>query len=195
MKKFAIILLAAFSAVSFSNDTDNGPLDEKIVDKEVFENKSYYETLGDMFQSGAKPEVSKLIEVVWSGRCFKKTNPYKPISSAYHFRKKRNEHVGPLGDNVTFYEALSLFSLYKIPNYFDDKDLLTLLTISRDYRKVSIRSKSYEITFSNGNKSALRVSGEYLVEELRDIPIGVGPLGKEYEVFGRCYYFIPEYHR
>ena len=195
MKNVLTVILVVFSAVSYSNDEVNGPLDEKMFDKEVNENTSYYEALGDMFQSGSKPEVSNLIEVVWSGRCFQKKAPYKPLNGAYHFRKKRNEDVGPLGDSVIFYEALSLWQPHKVPNYFDDKDLLTLLAISRDYRRVSVRSNSYEITFSNGNKSALRVSGEYLVEELRDIPIGVGPLGKEYEVFGRCYYFIPEYHR
>ena len=195
MKSLFTAMLVGFSAISFANVEVNGPLDKKMFNKEVNENKSYYETLGEMFQVGSKPEASKLIGVLWSGRCFLKDEPYKPMNGAYHFRKKRNEDVGPLGNNVISYEAGSVWNRSKAPNYFDDKDLSVLESLKFDYSKVNSNGDSFEIALNKKEKSSLRVSGKYLIEELSIIKEDVGPLGEGYQVGGRCYYFIPEYAR
>tara|TARA_B100001248_G_scaffold262299_1_gene257377 strand:- start:36 stop:167 length:132 start_codon:yes stop_codon:yes gene_type:complete len=42
MKWFITTVLISLSAVSFANVEVNGPLDNKMFDKEVNENKSYY---------------------------------------------------------------------------------------------------------------------------------------------------------
>tara|TARA_B100001248_G_C27398010_1_gene467214 strand:- start:4132 stop:4731 length:600 start_codon:yes stop_codon:yes gene_type:complete len=195
---FTTAILVGFSAVSFANVEVNGPLDKKMFNKEVNENKSYYETLGDMFQVGSKPEASKLIGVLWSGRCFLKDEPYKPTNGAYHFRKKRYEDVGPLGNNAISYEAASIWRRSEAPNYFDDKDLSVLKSlkfVKFDYLKVNSNRDSFEIAPNEKVKSSLRVSGKYLIEELSILKEDVGPLGEGYQVWGRCYYFIPEYAR
>ena len=100
MKRIFTAMLVGFSAVTFANAEVNGPLDNKLFNKEVNENKSYYETLGEMFQSGSKPQISKLLGVMWSGRCFTSDSQYEPTNGAYNFRRKVNLDVGPLGDNV-----------------------------------------------------------------------------------------------
>ena len=192
MKRFITGMLVCFSAISFANVEVNGPLDTKMFNKEVNESKSYYDTLGEMFQKGSKPEASKLMGVMWSGRCFKKSSPYKPVNGAYHFKKKRNQDVGPLGDSIVSYEASSIWRPSKAPNYFDD---LTIAEAKfRKYYRVFDFENSVAIKFDN-EFSKLRFSGKYLIEELSETKEDVGPLGEGYQVWGRCYYFVPEYTR
>lgn len=194
MKRLFTAMLVGFSAVSFANVEANGPFDTKMFTKEVNENKSYYETLGEMFQRGAKPEASKLMGVLWSGRCFKKTEPFEPINGAYHFKRKRNQDVGPIGDSVVSYEAVSWWKPSLPPNYFDNKTISEVVKSSDKFYRVFDSENSIAIKFNN-DLSNLRFSGKYLIEELSETKVDVGPLGEGYQVWGRCYYFIPEYAR
>lgn len=196
MKRLFTAMLVGFSAVSFASVEVNGPLDNKMFNKEVNENKSYYETLGEMFQSGSKPEASKLIDVLWSGRCFEAEAPYKPVNAAYNFRQKRNADVGPLGDNVVTYEAGSIWAPSKAPNYYDEMTV-SEVKFPKYYRAFDL-DNSVAIRYGNSSESIiskLRLSGKYLVEELSKSKSDVGPLGDNYKVLVRCYYFIPEFAR
>ena len=67
------------------------------------------------------------------------------------------------------------------------------------FNPVTVRNNSIEIPQSQSETSALRLSGEYLVEEIFSIDqtSDVGPLGPapERNAGIRCYYFIPEIAR
>lgn len=191
MKNLLIGLLALGSISSYASIEMNGPLDTEMFTKEVNENKSYYETLGEMFQSGSKPETSKLIGVLWSGRCFIKNEPFKPVNGGYHFKRKKNQDVGPLGDDVFFYEAASIWKRSKAPNYYDDKDISEVVLA---YSRVFDFENSIAIN-QNNHLLKLRFSGKYLIEEISAYKSDVGPLGECYQTWARCYYFIPEYTR
>tara|TARA_B100001248_G_C27288806_1_gene411408 strand:+ start:64 stop:501 length:438 start_codon:yes stop_codon:yes gene_type:complete len=145
-----------------------------------------------MFQNGSKPEATKLLGVMWSGRCFKKAAPYEPTNAAYHFKRKRNQDVGPIGDDIVSYEASSIWKTSAAPNYFDDKDVSVFS--NQSYFTVFNSENSVAIKFDN-DLSRLRVSGKYLIEEMSETKSDVGPLGEGYQLWGRCYYFIPEYAR
>lgn len=200
MKRLAAIGLFALSALSFANVETNGPLDEEMFTKEVHQNKNYFETLQGMFKKGTLPEPSKLLGVLWSGRCFKKKFPYSPLNAAYHFRRVKNPDVGPLGDDVILYEALSAWAPSKRANHYDKMELSEFLSEYKKvgYSRVSKRDVSLVIEFDN-TRSRLRSSGKYLVEQLsdREKDRDVGPLGdgQGEEAFTICYYFIPEYAR
>lgn len=195
MKRLFTVILIGFLTVSFANVEVNGPLDTKMFNKEVNENKSYYETLGEMFQSGSKPEISKLLGVLWAGRCFKKDSPYNAYNGGYHFRKSSDD-VGPLGDNIVSYEGNSFWRPNAAPNYFDDKDLSVVKGSNAPYLKIIEKNNGFEINYPSGYKNVLTLSGKYLVLEGRNMKNDVGPLGdSNYDVWARCYYFIPEYTR
>jgi hypothetical protein len=198
MKKIITGILVCFSAISFANVEVNGPLDTKMFNKEVNESKSYYETLGEMFQSGSKPEASKLLGVMWSGRCFTSESEYEPVNGAYHFKRKSNQDVGPLGDANISYEASSIWKRSASPSYFDDKDISQFTR--KTYYRVFDSENSVAIKYSSGDMtgiSKLKFSGKYLVEEVSETKSDVGPLGDgdNFKTTIRCYYFIPEYSR
>lgn len=194
MKKILIGLLVFGSITSFASDKLNGPLDTEMFTNEVNENKSYYETLGEMFKNGSKPSSSKLLDVLWSGRCFYKETPYKPRNKAYHFRKKSNQDVGPLGNGVVSFEAIGVYRRNKSPNYFDSMNISKFNKKSAhlSYDKVFDLDNSFSIKYGD-ILSKLRFSGKYLVEEIFTTTSDVGPLSEGYEILRRCYYFIPEY--
>ena len=75
-----------FSLSSFADII--GPLENSVLIKQLTEKKSYYKILSEKFQNGLMPQTSKLLDVLWSGRCFKRDKPYTPLNAALHFRKK-----------------------------------------------------------------------------------------------------------
>jgi hypothetical protein len=198
MKNILFVALMAITTVSANASTleINGPLDTAFYNAGVNEDKSYFDTLGDMFSSGTKPSPSMLVNKLWAGRCFDNSTPNDPRNGAYLFRKVVSD-VGPIGDNREVYEASSVTNSNKGPNYFDH---LTLKDVTKNldpsvkyYHKVTSTSNS----LVSGNDAAtfhVKLSGKYLVQEIREInKAKAGPISQPEEVYARCYYFIPEY--
>jgi hypothetical protein len=48
----------------------NGPLDEKLFEAEVNQDKTYFETLGDLYRDGKLPDVAKIANIALGGKMF-----------------------------------------------------------------------------------------------------------------------------
>jgi hypothetical protein len=199
MKKISIGLMLFASLAA--NAAVNGPLDAVLSESEVQENQTYFDTLGDLFNRGTLPQLNSIKNIAWSGRCFTSNEPSKPINGGYIFRIARDGDVGPLGRNNVHFEASSYWKISEATNYFDS---MTVMDVQRaiknlTFNPVTVRNNSIEIPQSQSETSALRLSGEYLVEEIFSIDqtSDVGPLGPapERNAGIRCYYFIPEIAR
>jgi len=192
-----ILVLGAMSSAQATMLEMNGPLDSTLYEAQVNEEKTYFETLGDLFKVGALPNLSKISNIAWAGRCFSKDVQNEPVSAGYIFRQKKGKDVGPIGANSKAYEAFSYWKIDKeVPNYFDKMDVEQVFAAIPDLSKYAhdakIKTNSVEIDLQATYKSNLKVSGNYLVEEISGPPlVDVGPAGKT-TVGVRCYYFIPE---
>lgn len=195
MKKFIIgfLTMGVLSAQASMLEV-NGPLDAKLFTAQVNDEKSYFETLGDLFQAGTRPNLSKISNISWAGRCFAKEKQNDPVNGGYIFRQKRND-AGPIAATTKAYEAFSYWQLNKAPNYFDKMDIEQVFAAIPDLAKYAkdarIKTDSIEINVETSAKSNLRISGNYLIEEISGFEGDVGPVGKV-TVGVRCYYFIPD---
>lgn len=142
-----------------------------------------FNELGQIYQNATKPNPKMLINKAWSGRCFTRNNPTDPMAGGYILQEKRLSY----GNGKTFYQALSYTNKAAEPDYFDDKSLDFILS-KEAYQNTAleavIRDDSIEINIMNELKSNLRMSGEYLIEELGEKNGAV--------INVRCYYFISE---
>jgi hypothetical protein len=190
---FGLVLTIGTLSAQASMLEVNGPLDEKLFDAQVNDEKTHFETLGDLFKAGRLPDLNKISNIAWAGRCFIRSEPNEPTNAGYIFGQKRNE-AGPIGATSKIYGASSYWKLTKAPNYYDKMSLEQVLSLYKDtliFNVARVKSDSVEVDISDGSKSNLKVSGNYLVEELSGTDGDVGPVGKV-SVYSRCYYFIPD---
>jgi hypothetical protein len=191
MQKLLIGLLAIGTLSAQASMFEvNGPLDETLFKAQIDDEKTYFETLGDLYKAGQRPNLKKISNIAWAGRCFLKNEQNKPTNAGYIFRKKRSD-AGPIA--LKAYEAFSYWDLNKAPNYFDKMDVEQVFAsvTGLEARDGKVKTDSIEIVISTSEKSRLKVSGSYLVEELSALKEDAGPIGKA-SVFARCYYFIPD---
>ncbi len=170
----------------------NGPLDATLFEAQVNEEKTHFETLGDLFKAGSLPNVAKISNIAWAGRCFFKDKQNEPTNAGYIFRPKRSD-AGPIAVNSKAYEAFSYWKLSEAPNFFDKMDIEEALASVPNVtaQNVKLKTNSIEIDLPVSEKSNLKVSGKYLVEEISGPDGDVGPVGKIISNV-RCYYFIPD---
>lgn len=193
MKKLLIGLLTLGTLSLHASTLEvNGPLDAIFFKAQVNDEKTYFEKLGDLFKEGTLPKLAKISNIAWSGRCFSHEEPNTPLNGGYIFRKKRTSDVGPLGQNVNAYEAASYWTLSKAPNHYDNLSIEQILREStRKFSDVRLKADSIEIAVSASDKSNLKVSGNYLIEEISGSDRDIDLDGKT-TVGVRCYYFIPD---
>lgn len=190
MKKLLIGLLAMGAASAQASMLEiNGSLSAELFSAQVNEEKTYFETLGDLYMAGKRPDLTKISNIAWAGRCFSKNKPNDPTNAGYIFRQKVSD-VGPIGAESKSYESLSYWQLDEAPNYFDNLSLqqvyaLNLRTAAFDAK---IKNVSIEINLNATSKSNLKVSDSFLIEQISGTDTGVGPIG----IGIRCYYFIPD---
>lgn len=195
MKKLFLGILAIGSLSTQASMLEAyGPLDAKFFEAQVNDEKTHFETLGNLFKAGTKPNLAKISNIAWAGRCFLEEKQNEPTNAGYIFRQKRSD-AGPIAATSKAYEAFSYWARDKAPNYFDKMDVEQVFAALPNLVKASsvpnIKTDSIEIVFSSSDKSNLKVSGNYLVEELIGTEGDVGPVGKAY-AYARCYYFIPD---
>jgi hypothetical protein len=191
MKKLLIGLLTLGTISTHASMLEiNGPLDGKFFEEEVSQGKSYFDTLGDMFSKGTRPEPTKLKDVLWAGRCFFASKPNEPTNTGYIFREtdSNSEDVGPIG-NMNIYEARGFYKSRSAPNYYDT---LTLEEAMKEmhlkFLKISITQTSLVSEDSNSFQ-VVKQSGKYLVLEVKE-KLAVGYEASA-NISCRCYYFIP----
>ncbi|WP_408096885.1 hypothetical protein ACJVC5_17755 [Peredibacter sp. HCB2-198] len=181
-----MIILFSFLIVFSAQAATNGPLNSALRDAEVNENKTYFEVLGDLYKEGTKPSLDKIINIAWAGRCFLKGYPSEPINGGCMFRKARMADVGPIGRGDATYEAACYWNKEQAPNYYDGMTVAQVLAAQpgTKFSKVSAKDQELEIQINTFDKSAIKVSGKYLVEEVFEN-------NARFAVGLRCYYFIP----
>lgn len=164
---------------------------------EISQNKTYFETLGELFRSGNLPNINKISNIAWAGRCFLAKSPNEPRNAGYIFRKKRVGQVGPIGDTTISYEAASYWSLNNAPDYYDPMNLEEVLAVHQNeiiFKDANTNYNYVEIKLGKipNNLSQLKVSGQYLVEEIFTRTLGDCCPMERRSVLARCYYFIPD---
>lgn len=193
MKRLLAGILAIGSLTAQSAMLEvNGHLDSEFYQAELSNSQSYYEKLGILFAQGKLPNLSKISNIAWSGRCFSPEKPNDPTNAGYIFRQKNNSDAGPLRQNVKVYEAFTYWKYDQAPNYYDNMSIELVFATHPKIKAhdAKIESNQISINLTDGETSRLRVSGSYLIEELQDMPVE-GPLGNK-TTYSRCYYFIPD---
>ena len=194
MKKRLIGLLAIGTLSAQASMLEvNGPLDATLFEAQVNDEKTHFQTLGDLFKAGKLPDLRKISNIAWAGKCFLRSKQNDPTNAGYIFRQKRND-AGPIASGHRAYEAFSYWDLNKAPNYFDKMNVeqvfAALPKLSKEAVNARVKTDSIEMILGS-TKSNLKVSENYLIEELSDTNVDVGPVGKT-TVGVRCYYFIPD---
>ena len=181
-----LIVLATFSAHASMLET-KGPLDDTFSKAEKDAEMTHFETLGDLFKSGTLPNLSKISNIAWAGRCFVDSNPNQPTNAGYIIRQKRND-AGPIAAGSKAYEAFSYWHIHQAPNFYDAMDISQIFSLygeGLEARDVKVNDDSIEIAVTTEETSSLKVSGDYLVEEISRAAV-------EDVATIRCYYFIPD---
>jgi hypothetical protein len=194
MKKlFLGILVIGSLSTQASMLEVNGPLDAKLFEAQVNDEKTYFETLGDLFKVGTIPNLSKISNIAWAGRCFLKGKPNEPTNAGYIFRKKTPSDVGPIGASTQSYESLSYWTPNMAPNFYDNLNLEQVYALIPrvSFFDAKIMRDSIQVDMDATTRSNLKVSGSYLVEEITAPASDSGPIGNV-SVALRCYYFIPD---
>ena len=197
MKKMLIGLVTLGSIISATASAleINDPLNVKLSNTQVEEDKTYFETLGDLYSKGVRPDISKLTNKAWAGRCFMKANPNEPKAGGYVFRVKKGADVGPIGAGNVSYEAAAYYG-NDLPDAFDHMELKDVLENLSDsgvpFASAKILTDSISIAIAENATASIKLSGKYLVVEGRETDPKAGDIDVN-GVFGRCYYFIPEY--
>lgn len=184
MKMIMTSLLLALSLNSYANYLEvNGPLDQMLFEEAVNENKTYYETISDLFTQGSSPEISKIKDKLWSGRCFFANQPDVPANAAYYIKAAVSPDVGPIGNGKVSYEAATFWKKDAPANYYDTMTLKDAMTAQTGitFREVKISNGSLSIKLNGTDSSILKASGDYLVEQV------TGPDTAQKDIF--CYYF------
>lgn len=185
MKNMLLVVAVMLSSLAYAG------MEEKLFDAQVNENKTYFQTLGEMYKNGTKVNISKVINLAWSGRCFAVAKQDEPVNAGLMYREKSGPDAGPIGNGVKKYEGASYWSQSQPANYYDDlsvDQVMTLHSHKITFSDVRILSISLELTMSD-LRSRVRMSGEYLVEDLISVKSDAGPIGEEGEASIRCYYF------
>ena len=185
-KIFSLVACVAFQVTFAQANT----MEARLATTELNHNQSYYETLGQLFAQGSLPSLNRISNVAWSGRCFTEDAPSNPTNAGYIFRKDKNADVGPLGNNQIAFEAISYWSRAEIPSYYDGMSVIQVMKTLPDIKffPAIAETDSVKLVLSGEVEvvtSRLKVSGEYLLEELTN----------NFGMKARCYYFIPKLQR
>lgn len=189
MKKLLIglLVIGSLSAQATMLET-NGPLDEKLFELEMSEDKTYFETLGDLYENGVRPDITKLVNIAFAGRCFSSQSSY-PRNAGILFRQQKHTDVGPIGNNRgPVYEGVAYTNYSLDPSYYDHFSFEQLVKPKTKF--VEVKKKATYLELKNGEDGVLRLrfAGKYLIQNSVDFPES-GTLGKE-RIYSRCYYFI-----
>jgi hypothetical protein len=185
MKNMLLVIAVMFSFSAVAG------MEEKLFDAQVNENQTYFQTLGEMYKNGTKVNISKVINLAWSGRCFAAAKQDEPVNAGLMYREKSGPDAGPIGNGVKKYEGASYWLQSKPANYYDDLSVTQIMALhgkSITFSDVKLLSISLELTMSD-LRSRVRMSGEYLVEDLVSLKTDAGPIGEDGEAAIRCYYF------
>lgn len=186
---YKVLFLTIISNAVFGNN--NQEMAHKLLENNRLENKSYYETLGELFESGHKPSIEKHLDVFRSGRCFLNYDPNTPMNGAFMYRKwfpnPKVQYYATI--NIQKNKPANYFDIF----YFDEFWIQHQDSIS--FQPVKNAEREHVVTFGN-YQGRIREWGDYIIEEFAVIKEGgdLGPIGNNtLEPWLRCYFFISEF--
>ena len=147
---------------------------------------TYFDQLKELYDAGKKPDIAKVVNKMWAGRCFRNSSPDAPINSGYVVRIADAGDVGPIAHDDQ-YEAKTFWDLNKPANYFDSFTFEQGVNLPVQNSTFSLLSTDNANYFELKEKdSFLKASGKYLVEK-------IASTDSSQDIAILCYYFIPEY--
>lgn len=179
-----LLLFALLGAFSIQASATEGPAIETAA--APGNGKTYFETLKDLYDQGSLPDLPKLADTFWSGRCFDAKNP-EVLKQGFALHIRYNKITAA-------YEILTIMGGHE-PAQFDgftrEAFVAAFKPFESKYPRANIENRTVW-TAESQNVLAHRASGKYLVLAAstysKDGPIG----GNEgLEVLKRCYFFIP----
>ncbi len=164
MKNLLLISLTLFTVInSYATETSD--------------QQTKFEMLGDLFQKASKPDLKKIENLAWSGRCFNGFEPDSPYGGVYILTKTATgTYKG--GGYASYTEASNYFddkTFDQIYKFFNSSQILQLNTIKSD-------ATSFYTLDEIKLKITIKMSGKFLLSEFR------GENESEEDVL-RCYYF------
>lgn len=149
---------------------------------------SYFESLDTLYSEGTLPQVEKISNVLWHGRCFEPSKPNTPFSAALVFPRKENgsyqyQSFGGPHTPATHFDYETFHSL--VDQYKDYENTWGDLRVNKDY----LEGGEYDV-FGGFSKSNFRMAGDYIISKRfsAEIDESFGPL-KLYRLNAICYHF------
>lgn len=146
--------------------------------------KSYYDKVDEYFSKGSVPQIDKIADMPWPGRCFTADKPNEPINAFLIIGSKKAPDIGPIESDKKMYIGTTITNDNKASNYFDNLSLEEIIrssdAIHYNYKNMTVSEDAIEVS----NYSKIRKFENYLVEA-----IGTNPNGKGFRL---CYFFKPE---
>ncbi len=79
---------------------------------------TYYEELRDLFDQGRKPDITKVIDKVLTGRCFTRRAPNTPLGTVMYLSKQDGQEAGSLSQRRQQYQHVGIE--HNRPTAFDN---------------------------------------------------------------------------
>ncbi len=130
---------------------------------------TFFDELTDLYDQGSKPEITRMLNRVLTGRCFYHEKPNEPKALVVHTRLVTNRALGSLGQRIRRYEWFGLVNYS--PEYYDGFDLHRLTEeiprtrVSPNYHPINLSNQNEIILQSNNNPDVLsvRINENYLI--------------------------------
>lgn len=187
MKK--IIMVASLISIVSSNTfaSDLGALEN------TNDGKTYFQVLEDMYNKGTKPDLKKISNIAWSGRCVAQDLPNEAFGGIGWAIRTKEDDIGPILSKIPNYEIFEHYNGGK-PAAFDNSSFSELTKQSlyeHHFKDIEIKNSflAFEEVFTNNYTTSqeFRMAGDYIVSQLKTNIHQVN-LEKE-EINIRCYFF------
>jgi hypothetical protein len=193
MKKllFGLIALGSIFAQASTIEMSSTP-DEDLFREKTNDSKSYFDILGELYEQGTLPDILKISNKAWSGRCFDSTTPNEPTNAGLIVRNKKPADVGPIRTNeVQMFEALAYRNHLKVPNYYDNFTIDQLIKPGTPFFDLNFLPTHLEFKQFQKLVFHIRASDKYIV--IKGIEV-LNEASQPSEITNspfRCYFFIP----
>ncbi len=117
---------------------------------------TYYEELRDLFEDGRKPDITKIIDKVLSGRCFSRLDPNRPLGAVMYLSQQDAQEAGSLSLRRQQFQWVGLDN--DRPTAFDN-----MTKASLDRRVARLRGRPGYVNISDERQLMLaNVNGSYI---------------------------------
>lgn len=143
---------------------------------------NYYSTLEELFNAGEVPDPKEIQDKAWSGRCFFKEIPFKPVAASYILTDNNFTEYGPISGINEVLGVATTWDKRKRATYFDKMSLAEVEEFFGDELEFHISQLTDDglVTYIYNATSIVVTSSNYLVQKITN------PAN---EAVAMCYYF------